>query len=381
LFGLITIILPLRFKTIIIHLKHTLMKETFLLPPDYRLWIEHVKTIIRSTQIKAALSVNEELIKLYWNLGKMIDEKLQNANWGEGIIKRIAADLKTEFPNSTGFSRDNLYFMLRFYRFYQDASSIVEQLVQQLPWGHNILIFRKLKTIEAATFYIKATIQNNWSRSILDIQIDTKLHERQGQAITNFDKTLPSPQAELAKETLKDPYIFDILSMTSNMHELELERQLTDQIIKLLLELGNGFAFLGRQYPLKIGEKEYAIDLLFYHIYLRCFVVIDLKMRDFEPEYAGKMNFYLSATDDILKHETDNPSIGVILCKSKNRFEVEYALRDLNKPIGVSGWILTEKLPDNLQSSFPTTEQLEEELKIRLKQETSKSDTKKKGKS
>lgn len=338
------------------------MRATTSLPTDYRTWLEQVKTTIRSTQIKAALSVNSELIQLYWVLGKMIDDKIQHAQWGEGIIKYIASDLKTEFPHLTGFSRDNLYFMLRFHRFYKDAEPIVEQLVQQIPWGHNILIFRKIKSIDVAIFYLKATIQNNWSRSILDIQLDTKLHERQGHAITNFDKTLPSPQAELAKETLKDPYIFDFLSMTTDLKELDLERQLTDQIIKFLLELGNGFAFLGRQYPLKVGEKEYALDLLFYHIRLHCFVVIDLKMTGFEPEHAGKMNFYLSAVDDLLKHETDKPSIGVILCKSKNRIEVEYALRDLNKPIGVSGWILTEKLPDNLQSAFPTIEELEQEL-------------------
>ena len=351
------------------------MRQTLELPPDYRSWLENVKTTIRTTQIKAALSVNEKLIQLHWELGKMMDEKIQNAHWGEGIIKRIAADLKTEFPHLNGFSRDNLYFMLRFYRFYHNSKSIVEQLVQQIPWGHNILIFRKSKTIEVAVFYMKATIQNNWSRSILDIQLDSKLHERQGQAITNFDKTLPSPQAELAQETLKDPYIFDFLTMTADLHELDLERQLTNQIIKFLLELGNGFAFIGRQYPLIVGEKEYALDLLFYHIRLRCFVAIDLKMRDFEPEYAGKMNFYLSAVDDILKQATDNPSIGVILCKSKERLEVEYALRDLNKPIGVSGWILTEKLPDNLQSAFPTTEQLEQELLVSLK--SNFSDTKK----
>ena len=346
------------------------MRQATILPHDYRVWLENLKTTIRSSQIKAALAVNSELIKLYWDLGKRIDEKVQHAQWGEGIIKHIAADLKTEFPNLTGFSRDNLYFMLRFYRFYQNETAIVEQLVQQIPWGHNILIFRKIKSVEAAVFYLQTTIQNNWSRSVLDIQIDTKLYERHGQAITNFDKTLPSPQAELAKETLKDPYIFDFLSMTTDMHELDLERQLTDQITKFLLELGNGFAFIGRQYPLKIGEKEYALDLLFYHIRLRCFVVIDLKMRDFEPEHTGKMNFYLSAVDDTLKHDTDNPSIGVILCKSKNRFEVEYALRDLNKPIGVSGWILTEKLPENLQSAFPTIEELEQELVHRLKPKT-----------
>ena len=223
------------------------MRQATILPSDYRVWLENLKTTIRSSQIKAALTVNSELIKLYWDLGKRIDEKVQHAQWGEGIIKHIAADLKTEFPNLTGFSRDNLYFMLRFYRFYQNETAIVEQLVQQLPWGHNILIFRKIKSLEAAIFYLQTTIQNNWSRSVLDIQIDTKLYERHGQAITNFDKTLPSPQAELAKETLKDPYIFDFLSMTTDMHELDLERQLTDQITKFLLELGNGFAFIGRQ--------------------------------------------------------------------------------------------------------------------------------------
>lgn len=343
------------------------MKDSSLLPSDYRAWLDDVKITIRSTQIKAAFSVNEKMIQLYWYLGKMMEEKIQESHWGEGIIKRIASDLKTEFPHLSGFSRSNLFCMRQFYCFYCHADIKVQQLVGQIPWGHNILIFRKLKTVDNAVFYLHTTIQNNWSRSILDIQLDTKLHERQGQAITNFDKVLLSPQAELAKETLKDPYIFDFLTLTTGIKEWDLERQLTDHIIKFLLELGNGFAFIGRQYPLKIGEKEYAIDLLFYHIRLRCFVVIDLKMRDFEPEHTGKMNFYLSAIDDLLKHEMDNPSIGVILCKSKDKFEVEYALRDLNKPIGVSDWVLTEKLPDNLQSAFPTIEQLEQELNMRLK--------------
>ena len=197
------------FKTIILFKKQLLMKQNNVLPTDYYAWLDNFKATIRSKQIKAALLVNAELIQLYWDLGKRIDEKIQFAQWGEGIIKQIAADLQTEFPHLTGFSRDNLYFMLRFYRFYKNESSIVEQLVQQIPWGHNILIFRKIKSVSTAIFYLNATIQSNWSRSILDIQLDTKLHERQGQAITNFDKTLPSPQAQLAQETLKDPYIFD----------------------------------------------------------------------------------------------------------------------------------------------------------------------------
>ena len=342
------------------------MRQLPILPNDYHSWIDNIKTLIRTTQIKAAISVNENLIRLYWQLGQMIDDKVKNAHWGEGIVKQISADLKNEFPNQSGFSKDNLYFMLRFYRFYANAGVIVEQAVKQIPWGHNILIFSKAKQLDIALFYINETLKNNWSRSVLDIQIDTKLHERQGKSINNFEKTLVQPQAELANETLKDPYMFDFLTFTPDMHELDMEKQLTDHIIKFLLELGNGFAFIGRQYPLTVGEKDYALDLLFYHIRLRCFVVIDLKMRPFTPENAGKMNFYLSATDDLLKHESDNPTIGLILCKSKNRIEVEYALRDLNKPIGVSDWILTQTLPEHLKSSLPSIEQLERELSMRL---------------
>jgi len=329
---------------------------------EYRPWLENFKSRIRSAQIKAAVSVNTGLISLYWQLGEMIANQQENAQWGTSILGKLAVDLKDEFPNMTGFSRSNLAFMAQFYRSYRDADELVQQLVRQIPWGHNILIFSKSDLIETARFYLMATVQNHWSRNSLALQIESRLHERQGQAITNFAQTLPQPQADLARQTLKDPYIFDFLAMTPAMHELDMEKQLTDHIMRFLLELGAGFAFIGRQYPLHIGEKTYALDLLFYHIRLRCFVAIDLKMEEFAPEHAGKMNFYLSAVDDLLRTESDHPSIGVILCKSKTRIEVEYALRDLNKPIGVSQWVNTQNLPADIQSAFPTIEQLEQEL-------------------
>lgn len=338
------------------------MKQASTIDPEYRHWLENFKSRIRSAQIKAAVAVNTELIQLYWQLGQMLAERQENAQWGDAIVDRLAADLKTEFPNLTGFSRLNLFFMRRFYLYYKNADEFVLQLVKQIPWGHNILIFRKSNALLTAQFYLMATIQNHWSRAVLEVQMESRLHERQGQAITNFAQTLPQPQADLAQQTLKDPYIFDFLAMTPAMHELDMEKQLTEHIVRFLLELGAGFAFVGRQYPLEIGEKTYALDLLFYHIRLRRFVAVDLKMHTFEPEYAGKMNFYLSAVDELLRTETDNPSIGIILCKSKNRIEVEYSLRDLNKPIGVSQWILTQHLPDDIQSAFPTIEQLEQEL-------------------
>jgi predicted nuclease of restriction endonuclease-like (RecB) superfamily len=338
------------------------MNQLSALSPEYHPWLENLKLRIRAAQVKAALSVNAGLIDLYWEMGQMIDEKMERADWGQGIIEHLSSDLKVAFPNISGFSRDNLYFMLRFFRFYQNAGEFVEQLVRQIPWGHNILIFKKSDCLETAKFYLAATVQNHWSRAVLAVQIESRLHERQGQAITNFAKTLPQPQADLAQQTLKDPYLFDFLAMSPAMHELDMEKQLTDHIVRFLLELGAGFAFIGRQHPLHVGEKTYALDLLFYHIRLRCFVAIDLKMEEFAPEHAGKMNFYLSAVDDLLRTKADNPSIGIILCKSKDRIEVEYALRDLNKPIGVSQWILTQKLPAEIQSAFPTIEQIEQEL-------------------
>ena len=279
-------------------------------------------------------------------------------------------DLKSELTETNGFSRTNLFEMRKFYLFYKDAEfvhqvggQITEQnLLYKIPWRHHVAIIGKCKTTEEAKFYIEQTIQNNWSRNVLEIQLGTNLINRLGKAQNNFELTLPKPQSDLAKETLKDPYKFDFLTIESDVQELELEKHLTDNITKFLLELGKGFAFIGRQYPLQIGNKERRIDLLFYHTRMHCYVVIDLKMGEFEPEFAGKMNYYLSAVDDLLKTDIDQPSIGIILCKSKTALDVEYALRDIKKPLGISEFTFNE-LPEDVKSNMPTVAELENELK------------------
>jgi predicted nuclease of restriction endonuclease-like (RecB) superfamily len=329
---------------------------------DYIEWLNSIKAQIHQAQIKAVLSVNSELINLYWEIGKSIVEKQEIKNWGNSVVEKLSNDLKNQLENVTGFSRTNLFAMRQFYQFYKSHSEKIPQLVGQIPWGHNRLILTKIKDVEQALFYIQNTIENGWSRNILELQIESKLFERQGKSITNFQNTLPNPQSDLAKQTLKDPYIFDFLTLEKGVHELDIERQLVAHVTKFLLELGKGFAFIGRQYELNIGNKTRYLDLLFYHIRLRCFVVIELKGGEFEPEFAGKMNYYLSAVDDILKAETDNPTIGIILCKSKDKIDVEYALRDFGKPIGVSNFTITEIIPNNLQSELPTVKQIEYEL-------------------
>jgi predicted nuclease of restriction endonuclease-like (RecB) superfamily len=294
-------------------------------------------------------------------MGKMIVERQANTNWGDALIQQVAKDLKTEFPAVAGFSRSNLYAMKQFYLFYKDAPEFVQQLVGQIPWGHHIVILQKTKHIEIAIFYIRAILENNWSRNILGIQIETNLYERQGAAIHNFERTLPAPQSDLARETLKDPYIFDFLTLEKNIQEIDFERQLVAHITQFLLELGKGFAFIGRQYEIKVGKKDYRIDLLFYHTKLHAYIVVELKMGEFQPEYIGKLNFYLSAVDDMLKSGNDQPTIGILLCKNKDKIEVEYALRDIHKPIGVSEFRFNE-LPDNIKSLMPTVTELENEL-------------------
>lgn len=356
---------------------------------QYKNWIQDVKLKIKSAQLKAAVAVNEQMILLYWDIGKSILEKQNEFDWGSKIVEQMAKDLKRELPDTNGFSRTNLFAMRKFFSFYKDnliiqqpvgqlkneATKANTQLVQQLggqlskesilckiPWGHHIAILSKCSTIENALFYIQQTIQNNWSRSVLEMQLDSKLIERQGKAPNNFELTLPKPQSDLAKETLKDPYKFDFLTLEKDIQELDLEKSLSKNITNFLLELGKGFAFIGRQYPLQVGKKERQLDLLFYHLKMHCYVVIDLKMGEFEPEYAGKMNYYLSAVDKLLKTEHDNPSIGIILCKSKDSLEVEYALQDMNKPMGISEFTFNE-LPQNIKQNMPTVEELETELK------------------
>lgn len=301
---------------------------------DYKNWIIEVKSKIRSAQMKAALSVNAALIEFYWDLGRMIAEKQTQSSWGNKIIEQIASDLKSEFPAMNGLSRSNLFYARQFYVFYKD--SIVQQAVgqigqqsvglldynrlTQIPWGHNILIFTKSKTKTEADFYIRQTIENSWGRETLALQIKSNLFERQGKAITNFKATLPESLSDLAQQTLKDPYNFDFVAMSASMRERDLENQLVTQISKFLLELGKGFAFVGQQYHLEIAENDYYLDLLFYHIKLKCYVVVELKNTKFIPEYTGKMNFYLSAVDTILKESDDKPTIGILLCRDKKQY-------------------------------------------------------------
>jgi predicted nuclease of restriction endonuclease-like (RecB) superfamily len=330
---------------------------------DYTEFLQSLKEKITKAQVRAALAVNRELVLLYWQIGREILERQKAQGWCAKVIEQLSKDLRSAFPEMKGFSRTNLLYMRSFAENYPDEH-FVQQVAGQIPWFHNCVILDKAKTPEEREFYINKTIENGWSRNILVLQIESRLYERQGKAITNFDLTLPSPQSDLAKQLLKDPYNFDFLTLHDEAVERDLEKALLENIRKFLLELGVGFAFVGSQYHLEVGEQDFYIDLLFYHLKLRSFVVIELKMTEFKPEYAGKMNFYLSAVDDLLRHEKDEPTIGLILCKSKNKFVAEYALRKMESPIGVSEMHWIEKLPENLKGSLPTIEEIEEELNI-----------------
>lgn len=357
---------------------------------EYKDWLIEVKAKIQSSQIKAAVTVNSALIGFYWDLGKMIGEKQEQSNWGNKLIEQLSKDLKIEFPGMAGFSRRNLYYVVQFYAYFSDfpelstivprvgaqlentvvpqagaqnKSPIVPQVVGQLPWGHLKVLISKIKDNKECLFYIQETISNNWSRDILALQIKSNLYKRQGSAVTNFKITLPDPQSDLAVQTLKDPYVFDFMTLTKPFVEKDIENQLVAHITNFLLELGKGFAFIGRQYHLEVSEKDYYLDLLFYHVTLKCYVVIELKNTAFIPEYAGKMNFYLSAVDSTVKNEEDNPTIGILLCRDKDTIDVEFALRDINKPMGVSEFAFTEIIPEDLKSSLPTIEEIENELK------------------
>ena len=331
---------------------------------EYKNWLVELKRKIRSSQIKAAIAVNSELIAFYWELGKMISEK-QTA-WGSKFLETLSKDLQDEFPEMKGFSVSNLKFCKLFFNYFsirsQVENEIAENVVVKLPWGHIKLIITKVKETIEANFYIQQTIENNWSRDVLDLQIKSNLYERQGKSITNFKNTLPEPFSDLAIQTLKDPYVFDFIALDSKYRERDIENQLVQHITKFLLELGKGFAFVGQQYHLVIADNDYYIDLLFYHTRLKCYVVVELKNTKFIPEFAGKLNFYLSAVDSLVKQNDDNPTIGILLCKDKSNLEAEFALRDINKPIGISELKLTENLPDNLKSSLPTIEEIEKEL-------------------
>ena len=303
--------------------------------PDNDKFLGELKQRIRSAQLRAGLSVNRELVLLYWGIGRDILERQGKRGWGAKVIDNLAQDLSRDFPDLTGFSARNLKYMRAFAEAWPDEL-IVQASLAQLPWYHHIALIEKLKEPEERLWYARQSVQNGWSRNILVHQIESGLYRRQGHALTNFNRTLPAPQSELAHQILKDPYNFDFLSLGPEMLERDLERGLIDHLRDFILELGKGFAFVGSQYHLEIGGQDYYLDLLFYHLRLRCYVVIDLKMEEFKPEFAGKMTFYLSAIDDLLRHSDDRASIGIILCKDRNAVTVKYALKDTSKPIGVA---------------------------------------------
>lgn len=333
------------------------------LPDGYAPVLAELKSRVRSTQLKAAVSVNRELILLYWHIGSEILRCQNEQGWGAKVVDRLSRDLRAEFPEMSGFSPRNLKYMRAFASEWPDLE-FVQQAAAQIPWFHNVLLMERLKDEDVRQWYVRKTIEHGWSRAILTTQIETKAYERAGKAITNFDRTLPPEHSDLAREVLKDPYTFDFITLADDAVERDLERGLVRHIEEFLLELGVGFGFVGRQVRLDVGGDEYVVDLLFYHLKLRCFVVIDLKMKPFKPEDAGKMNFYLSAVDDLMRHADDEPSIGLLLCRDRNCVTAEYALRDIGKPIGVAEWQtrLVESLPAELQGQLPSIEELEKEL-------------------
>lgn len=361
----------------------------------YAPFLTAVKGRIRAAQVRATLSANAELIHLYWDIGRAIAAMQEKQGWGAGVIPRLARDIANDMPEVKGFSERNIDRMVAFAREYPglgsigptqsapspntvegapisptalanlpsgDSLTMLQPLVAKLPWAHNILLMEKIKDLNTRLWYMHHSITQGWSHSILSLQINARAHERQGKAVHNFHATLPPPQSDLAAQVLKDPYIFDFLTLAEPFQERELELALLDQVQKFLLELGQGFAFVGRQYHLEVAEDDFYLDLLFYHLRLRCFVVVDLKRGPFKAEYAGKMNFYCNVVDDRLRHPDDKPTIGLILCQDKNRIIAEYALKGVQKAIGVSEYKLTRALPKELRSSLPTVEQMESEL-------------------
>lgn len=320
-----------------------------------------LKSQIRTAQVRAALAVNRELVLLYWGIGKEILQRQASEGWGTRVVDRLAQDLRSEFPTMQGLSPRNLKYMRALAEAWPDEP-IVQQAVAQIPWGHNVRLLDLLKSPQERLWYAQQTILNGWSRNVLVLQIESGLYRRQGKAITNFQATLPKPQSDLAQQLIKDPYSFDFLTLATQAQERDLERGLLEHLRQFLIELGVGFALVGSQVPLEVGGEDFKLDLLFYHLKLRCYVVIDLKMTPFKPEYTGKMNFYLAAVDDMLRHPDDKPSIGLILCKAKNRIIVEYALRNTMTPMGISEFRHLEKLPEQLKGTLPTIEEIEAEL-------------------
>lgn len=336
---------------------------------DYRQWIVGQKERIRQSQIKAAVKINSELLHLYWQMGSDIVVKQKDAQWGDGFLKRLSKDLMEEFPEMKGFSYRNLKNIRQWYLFYSQDDMIGKQPVSQfeefffcIPWGHHILIMQRCKEKMPALFYIRQTVEDNWSRTVLGWQIDSRLYERQGKAISNFSKILPIPQSDLAQQMTKAPYVIDMMGIRQDMEERELEAYLDTHISRFLLELGKGFTFYGRQVPLRVGDDSFYVDLLFYHVRLHCYVVVELKAVKFKPEHVGQLNFYVTAVDNQMRTEGDNPTIGLLVCKEKNDVVAEYTLRGIETPIGISSMQIYEQLTAGFKSALPTIEEIEREL-------------------
>lgn len=367
--------------------------------PLYNELLIEIKNRVRTAQVKASLSANAVMIRMYWDVGRMIADRQVREGWGARVVTRLAMDLKNELPEVKGFSAANLKRMVQFYKEYPQLAEIGAQAVRQLsdlpapvpfrgnlevreatentaiflmiPWGHNVILMQQFKDVPTRCWYANQTAQQGWSRAKLSLEIKAKSHLRQGAAITNFSSTLPDVHSQLAAGLLKDPYIFDFLTLAEPFHERELETALLSHIQTFLLELGRGFAFVGRQFRLEVSDREFFLDLLFYHLRLRCFVVVELKTGEFKPEHAGKMNFYCSIVDDQLRHSSDAPTLGLILCQTKDKVIAEYTLRDIHKPIGIADFELTRALPESLSSSLPSIEAIEAELSMELAQEES----------
>lgn len=346
------------------------MSRLIKIDNQYKNWIVELKQRIRQSQIKAALKVNEEMLRLYWEIGQEIVEKAQKAQWGDMLIPQLSRDLMEEFPEMKGFSSTNLKYMRSFYLFYNQGNVIGQQLVDQLkmdqlftiPWGHHILLFTKCKTIDEARFYIQKSAENGWSRNMLMNIFETNLYAVSGKAITNFVSQLPAPQSDLAQQMVKDPYNFDFLAMRSGYNERELEDALTHNITKFLLELGGGFAYVGRQVRIEVGEKEFFIDLLFYNLKLRCYVVVELKTGEFKAEYVSKLGLYVSAVNHQMKDSADQPTIGLLICKTKDELVARYTLESSSQPIGISEYQLSQLYPKYVNGTIPSIDEIENEL-------------------
>jgi len=334
---------------------------------NYQDLLLKIKEMVEQSRTQALIKINQELLKLYWNIGKSILAEQSKKGWGAKVIDNLSKDLLENFPDMRGFSVRNLKNMQKFAKAYPDFQ-IVQPVVAQLSWTNHVILLNKFPDERLRLWYMLKSTEEGWSKRVLMHQIDMQIHTKVGKLPNNFEQYLPKVQSEAVKELFKDEYIFEFIAQDEKRKEKDLEKELIQNITDLLLALGKGFSYVGKQYHLKVGEQDFYIDLLFYHFKLKCFVVIELKIDDFKPEYVGKLNFYLSAVDDLLKQENDQMTIGLLLCRNKNNTVVEYALRDVNKPMGVASYKLTKEIPKDLKENLPTEEELKEILeKISIK--------------